>query len=60
MPIAIPRPELDEANHLSYGVQWYLFAALAVIIYGAWLWTNHRRRSSGQSAQTEQRSTQPV
>ncbi len=63
LPIAIPRPELDEANHLSYGVQWYSFAALAVIIYGAWLWTNHRRRSTGQTGQaghTEQRSTQPV
>lgn len=57
LPVAVPRPELDEANHLSYGVQWYSFAALAVIIYGAWLWTNHRRRTTGASAD---RQAQPV
>ncbi len=57
LPIAVPRPELDEANHLSYGVQWYSFAALAVIIYGAWLWTNHRRRTTGASTD---RQAQPV
>jgi surfeit locus 1 family protein len=57
LPVAIPRPELDEANHLSYGVQWYSFAALAVIIYGAWLWTNHRRRTTGT---TPERQAQPV
>jgi len=51
LPIVIPRPELDEANHLSYGVQWYSFAALAVIVYGAWLWTNHRRRAAGSPEQ---------
>ncbi len=46
LPIAVGRPELDEANHLSYGLQWYSFAALAVIIYGAWLWTNHRGKAT--------------
>jgi surfeit locus 1 family protein len=43
LPEAIPAPELDEANHLSYALQWFSFAALALITYGAWLWTRHRR-----------------
>ena len=46
LPLAIERPELDEANHLSYALQWYSFAALALITYGAWLFTR-RRRTSG-------------
>jgi len=44
LPFAIASPELDEANHLSYALQWFSFAAIAVITYGAWLFTRHRRR----------------
>jgi surfeit locus 1 family protein len=47
LPAAIPAPELDEANHLSYALQWFSFAALALITYGAWLWTRQRRSGNG-------------
>jgi len=30
--------ELDEGNHLSYALQWFSFAAIAVIGYGVLLW----------------------
>jgi surfeit locus 1 family protein len=43
LPYPAGTPSLDEANHLSYAVQWFTFAALAAITYGAWLW----RRSRG-------------
>lgn len=43
LPATIPPPDLDEANHLSYALQWFSFGALALITYGAWLWTRHRR-----------------
>ena len=40
VPDGLPRPPepptLDEGSHLSYAVQWHLFAALAVIAYAAW------------------------
>ena len=30
LPKILPRPELDEGNHLSYALQWILFALMAV------------------------------
>ncbi len=44
LPFALPGPELDEANHLSYAVQWFSFAVIALITYGAWWFTRQRRR----------------
>ena len=43
LPAPIAPPVLDEANHLSYAVQWHLFAVIALVTYGAWLWTRSRR-----------------
>lgn len=43
LPLVADRPELDEANHLSYAVQWYSFAVLAAITYGLWLVRRRRR-----------------
>jgi surfeit locus 1 family protein len=37
LPVPLERPVLDEANHRSYAVQWFTFAALAVVTYGVWL-----------------------
>jgi surfeit locus 1 family protein len=37
LPVPLERPVLDEANHRSYAVQWFTFAALALVTYGAWL-----------------------
>ena len=48
-PAGLPRPpgppELDEGSHLSYAVQWHLFAALALIAYAAW-WRRRLRASA--------------
>ncbi|MEM9653566.1 MAG: SURF1 family protein [Actinomycetota bacterium] len=40
-PVALP--PLDEGPHRSYAVQWFIFAALGVLFYGALVW----RRASG-------------
>jgi surfeit locus 1 family protein len=49
LPRGLDEPVLDEANHRSYAVQWFTFAALAVVTYGAWLWS--RRRAGGRVGQ---------
>ncbi|MEX0591991.1 MAG: SURF1 family protein [Nitriliruptoraceae bacterium] len=46
VPAAIGAPILDEANHLSYAVQWHAFAALALVTYAAWIFTQHRPTAS--------------
>ena len=33
MPSAPPSPDTIPNNHLSYAIQWFLFAAIAVVIY---------------------------
>lgn len=35
LPIPVPLPEAGEGSHLSYAVQWFSFAAVAVIGYAA-------------------------
>jgi surfeit locus 1 family protein len=47
LPISAGPPILDERNHLSYAIQWFTFAALALVTYGAWLWTRQRRARRG-------------
>ena len=42
LPFPAGPPELDEGSHLSYTVQWHIFALLALVTYGAWWW--HRLR----------------
>jgi surfeit locus 1 family protein len=49
LPVAITRPVLDEANHLSYAVQWHAFAVIAVVTYGAYLWSRRRRTAEAAS-----------
>jgi surfeit locus 1 family protein len=41
---AQPDPRSLPNNHLSYAVQWFLFAITALVIYGLALW---RRGKSG-------------
>lgn len=41
-PTAQPDPATVPANHLSYAVQWFLFAAIALIIYAIALWRRTR------------------
>lgn len=39
---AQPDPSSIPNNHLSYAVQWFIFAALALVIYGVALWRRGR------------------
>jgi surfeit locus 1 family protein len=47
LPVTVGPPVLDERNHFSYAMQWFAFGALAVVTYGAWLWSR-RRRTAGE------------
>ncbi len=40
LPVPVGPPELDEGSHLSYTVQWHIFALLALVTYV--LWWRHR------------------
>lgn len=31
LPVTVPPPELDEGPHLSYAVQWFIFATIALV-----------------------------
>jgi surfeit locus 1 family protein len=42
-PTAQPNPADIPNNHLSYAVQWFLFASVALIIYGVALWQRARK-----------------
>jgi len=52
VPVPLGTPILDEANHLSYAVQWHTFAALALVTYAAWLFTQHRQARSRSKPRT--------
>lgn len=42
MPLAMPKPSLDEGNHLSYAFQWLIFGIMAFIAFG-WAYRNEKR-----------------
>jgi cytochrome oxidase assembly protein ShyY1 len=46
-PTAQPNPADIPNNHLSYAVQWFIFAGLALIIYGIALWQRARKVALG-------------
>jgi surfeit locus 1 family protein len=46
LPAAPGPPTLDEGSHLSYAVQWHLFAVLALVAYAAWWRTRLRSVSA--------------
>lgn len=50
VPSAPPNPQNIPNNHLSYAVQWFIFAALALIIYGVALWQRARKKARGPGA----------
>jgi cytochrome oxidase assembly protein ShyY1 len=41
-PIAMPKPSVDEGNHLSYALQWLLFGIMALAAF-IWAYRNDRR-----------------
>jgi surfeit locus 1 family protein len=47
LPVTVGPPVLDERNHFSYAMQWFAFATLALVTYGAWLWSRRGRPTSG-------------
>lgn len=51
LPVPPERPDLDEANHLSYALQWFSFAAIAVLGYASVLW----KRSSELAEEQQER-----
>jgi surfeit locus 1 family protein len=55
LPFPQPRPERDEANHLSYAIQWHSFAVIALVTYAVW-WLR-RSRTGGD---TEPARPQPA
>ncbi|MBI4259940.1 MAG: SURF1 family protein [Actinobacteria bacterium] len=46
-PVPPPGPDLDEGPHLSYAVQWFLFAAVGAVTGGVLLRRDLRRRRGG-------------
>jgi surfeit locus 1 family protein len=58
-PILLERPVLDEANHRSYAVQWFTFAALALVTYGVWLVRRPRRSDDDPSVEGPRAPTRP-
>jgi surfeit locus 1 family protein len=45
-PSALPSPQSIPNNHLFYAVQWFAFAAIALIIYGLALRKRLKERSA--------------
>jgi surfeit locus 1 family protein len=63
LPLPVGDPELDEANHFSYAMQWYSFALLALVTYGAWLVRRLRHRDEpvmGPSRETDEAPPAPA
>lgn len=46
LPLAAPPPELDEGNHLSYAIQWFLFAVVGLVGYAALLYRTAREQDA--------------
>jgi surfeit locus 1 family protein len=59
LPVPLERPVLDEANHRSYAVQWFTFAALALVTYGAWLTRQPRRADDHPPVEGPRAPTRP-
>jgi surfeit locus 1 family protein len=54
LPVVAPLPEHEDPPHLSYAIQWFLFAAIALVGYGALV----RREAGERRGRTE--DEQPV
>jgi cytochrome oxidase assembly protein ShyY1 len=51
LPVLLPEPEQDEGPHLSYAIQWFLFAAI-----GAVGWPLVLRRAAAEDARRRERA----
>jgi surfeit locus 1 family protein len=46
LPRRLPAPTLDEGPHIGYAIQWFSFAAIAVIGWIVLLGRDHRNRTA--------------
>jgi len=51
LPVALPDPELSERNHLSYAIQWFLFATIAGVGFPLLLRRHARDQAIGVPAE---------
>lgn len=58
LPRPQPRPEFDDANHLSYAVQWNAFAVIALVTYLAW-WRTRLRRTGRDTPEADRQPSPP-
>ncbi|QAY74000.1 SURF1 family protein [Agromyces protaetiae] len=56
-PLAASRPERDEGPHLSYALQWFVFAALAFVALG-WA-ANQERKALAEASENPGRDRDP-
>lgn len=55
LPRPAPEPEVEAGPHLSYALQWFSFAIILLVGYGAWI----RRRLHDERDQTRRRPSAP-
>jgi cytochrome oxidase assembly protein ShyY1 len=55
LPMPMPKPSLNEGNHLSYAIQWIIFGLMA---FGAFIWAyrNDRRLLAEQRGEIPKRN----
>ena len=53
LPVPPQPPELSEGSHLSYALQWFAFALIAVVGYGALLRRGRREHEKGPEPKLE-------
>lgn len=58
-PIPLPPPEISEGAHLSYAIQWFVFATIAVVGFGALISTTAKRRDPTAPGQPSTRPSAP-
>ena len=54
-PAPTPLPELTEGSHLSYAVQWFSFAAIALVGYPVLVWRTARQAGHTDTASQRER-----
>lgn len=59
-PVRLPLPELDDGPHLGYALQWFSFAAIAVIGWGVLIFRRRRAYDAGQGTGPGRRNAPPA
>lgn len=60
-PLRAPAPDLGSGPHFFYGLQWFLFAVLALGFWGYFAWTEYQQsRAAGKQASSERPGAAPV